>query len=461
MSTSSVQSMSTVPVPGVSQSPFQHVAATAGLLFLFLVISRTPDFIGVSGVALAVGLAALTAVALSGGVASAITSKAGLFLSAFTVWLCVCLVFSVWKGGSFHLLKETWSRTVLAFVIVGGSLFTVAQLRKAMYTTAAAAVAMLMFAVLFASGASGRLAFHQGTLSNPNELAAYLLLTVPFCLFVFLESKKMVVKIAMILVTLMLLGMTLRTGSRSGLVNIGVLGIYLFFRASVPKKFLIAVASVVMMIASPLYLPDSVLARFRTIFSSEQPGAKSTSEDPQDRQGDFAAGSTESRSYLIRKSIEVTFANPLFGVGPGMFAVAASDIAKEEGNRALWQQTHNTYTQVSSETGIPGLMIYLGLMFAIFRATRFPPQWTKMADPEIQFLNNVAFSLRLALISFCGGAMFGSLAYGMQLPLLAALAETLRRVVVSKSVQLNASAPTWIPRAAAPGLRLAAPRVKA
>ena len=82
----------------------------------------------------------------------------------------------------------------------------------------------------------------------------------------------MVVKIAMILVTLMLLGMTLRTGSRSGLVNIGVLGIYLFFRASVPKKFLIAVASVVMMIASPLYLPDSVLARFRTIFSSEQPG---------------------------------------------------------------------------------------------------------------------------------------------------------------------------------------------
>lgn len=392
---------------------------------------------------------------------SAISSKAGLLLSAFTVWLCVCLLFSVWKGGSFHLLKETWSRTVLAFVITGGSLFTIAQLRKAMYTTAGAAAAIVMFGFLFASAESGRLAFHRGTLANPNELAAYLLLTIPFCFFVFWDSKKVIVKMAMVLVTLLLLAMTLRTGSRSGLVNIGILGFYLFFHASVPKKILMVVASLIMMIASPLYLPDSVLARFRTIVGSEQTAIKSGAEDPEDRQGDFAAGSTESRSYLLRKSIEVTLANPLFGVGPGMFAVAASDIAKEQGDRALWQQTHNTYTQVSSETGFPGLIIYLAFIVAIFRATRLPPQWAKMSDPEIQLLNNVALSLRLALISFCGGAMFGSLAYGMQLPLLAALAESLRRVIVSKSVQLNTTAPMWVPRATAPGLRWAAPRVKA
>ena len=165
------------------------------ILFLFLAVSRTPDFIGVSGVALFVGMAALNAAGMTGGIARALTSKAGLFFSAFTVWLCVCLVFSVWKGGSFHLLKRPGAESLLAFVIVGGSLITVDQLRKAMYIMALAAVAILVFAVLFASAASGRLAFQAGEhWPIQTTLAAYLLLTVPFCFFVFLQSKKVAVK---------------------------------------------------------------------------------------------------------------------------------------------------------------------------------------------------------------------------------------------------------------------------
>jgi O-antigen ligase len=438
----------------MSESPFQALAAGASILFLFLAVSRTPDFIGVSGVALFVGMAGLIATGMTGGVARAFTSKAGLYLSAFTVWLCVCLLFSVWKGGSFHLLKDTWSRSLLAFVIVGGALITVEQLRKAMYIMSLAAGAILVFSVLFGSAASGRLAFSRGTLANPNALAAYLLLTVPFCFFIFLQSKKIAVKAAASLITLMLLAMTLRTGSRSGLVSIGILGAYIFFSASVPKKLLMTALAVAMVISSPFYLPNSVLARFRTMVGDEAP-VSSGGEDDQDRQGDFAEGSTHSRSYLLRKSIEVTISNPLFGVGPGMFAVASSDLAKAEGDPALWQQTHNTYTQVSSETGLPGLVIYLGLVLAILNATRIPPWAT--SDPEFLLLSNTAFTLRLSLIAFCGGAMFGSFAYGMELPLLAGLAETLRRVVESRKQQVQvASVPrprVQVPLPLRPALR--------
>ena len=91
-----------------------------------------------------------------------------------------------------------------------------------------------------------------------------------------------------------------------------------------------------------------------------------------------------------------------------MFAVASSDLAKAEGDPALWQQTHNTYTQVSSETGLPGLVIYPWLDIPDSRATRMPLSG-KQSDPETQLLNNTAFALRMALISFCGGALFGSL----------------------------------------------------
>ena len=300
-----------------------------------------------------------------------------------------------------------------------------------MYIMALAAGAILAFSVLFASSTSGRLAFSPGNLSNPNALAAYLLLTVPFCFFIFLQSKKIAVKALASLVTLMLLGMTLRTGSRSGLVSIRDLSAYIFFSASVPKKILMATLSIALMISSPLYLPDSVLARFRTLMGQEAQISSGGDED--ERQADFAEGSTHSRSYLLRKSIDFTLANPVFGVGPGMFAVASSDEAKAEGDPALWQQTHNTYTQVSSETGLPGLAIYLGLILAILNATRMPA-WAK-TDPEFSLLHNTALTLRLSLIAFCGGAMFGSFAYNMELPLLAGLAETLRRVLESRKHQ--------------------------
>ena len=125
----------------------------------------------------------------------------------------------------------------------------------------------------------------------------------------------------------------------------------------------------------------------------------------------------------------------------------------------MWQQTHNTYTQVSSETGVPGLLIYLGLIFSIFRGTRIQP-WVKPSDPDIRVLRNVSFTLRLSLIAFCGGALFGSLAYGMHLPLLAGLAETLRRVMAAKRYKLPAPAPAWTPRKTQP-LPWAAPRIKA
>ena len=86
-----------------------------------------------------------------------------------------------------------------------------------------------------------------------------------------------------------------------------------------------------------------------------------------------------------------------------------------------------------AETGLPGLAIYVGLILAILNATRMPA-WAKM-DPEFSLLRNTALTLRLSLIAFCGGAMFGSFAYNMELPLLAGLAETLRRVLESRKHQ--------------------------
>ena len=55
--------------------------------------------------------------------------------------------------------------------------------------------------------------------------------------------------------------------------------------------------------------------------------------------------------------------HPIFGVGPGIFTVGEADLAKSEGQAAQWHVSHNSYTQVSSEMGIPGLLLYLAALW--------------------------------------------------------------------------------------------------
>ncbi len=57
--------------------------------------------------------------------------------------------------------------------------------------------------------------------------------------------------------------------------------------------------------------------------------------------------------------------HPLFGVGPDQFAAAVSQEAAGDGQQVPWLGTHNTYTQVSSECGIPALIFYVAVIGAL------------------------------------------------------------------------------------------------
>lgn len=76
----------------------------------------------------------------------------------------------------------------------------------------------------------------------------------------------------------------------------------------------------------------------------------------------------ENRRLLLKESIAVTLRRPIFGVGVGNFPVYVNGMNKEEGRlKEAWHGTHNTYTQLSSETGIPGLAIFIGILVVSWR----------------------------------------------------------------------------------------------
>ena len=70
-----------------------------------------------------------------------------------------------------------------------------------------------------------------------------------------------------------------------------------------------------------------------------------------------AYGSAEQRQHLFWRSLEVTLEHPLFGVGPGNFPIISDS----------WLVTHNSYTQMSSEGGIPALVLYVMVLWAGFK----------------------------------------------------------------------------------------------
>ena len=113
------------------------------------------------------------------------------------------------------------------------------------------------------------------------------------------------------------------------------------------------------MAVTMLFVPGEVLNRFTTIFESgeeEQP----TVDNP--------TGSTEGRLAVLRRSLIVTMTRPVTGVGMGQFPDYEDFLARQEGRRkGSWVGTHNTYTQISSETGIPGLLLFVAVLFVAYR----------------------------------------------------------------------------------------------
>src|ERR1022692_2114887 len=102
----------------------------------------------------------------------------------FTVCLCVCTPFSVWRGGSFRMLRESWAVSLFSFVIIASSVQGLEQCRKILYSFAAATIFIESLALLMGRVQQGRVALLGGTLGNANDLAMMMLMGVPFCLFV-------------------------------------------------------------------------------------------------------------------------------------------------------------------------------------------------------------------------------------------------------------------------------------
>jgi hypothetical protein len=363
---------------------------------------------------LVTGFIGLCVVLITGTFTRLIKHKLAFFLLLFTGWFIACVPMSVWPGGAFQVLVGDWQKALFTFFLAGGLIGDHRQYRKVLHALGYAVILLAVLALKANQMVLGRLIQAGTRYENPNDLAMILLAAVPFLGYMMVcpESKlrKIIAGVGMIPVLLAIA----RTGSRAALVGAAVMLSVVFLESNFANKMKLVIAATVVMVISAIMLPQDLQDRFFKVFGDEE-----------SIRTDAAIGSTYSRKMLLMDSITLTLRNPIFGVGPGMFPVAQDTLARERGEPVgNWHVTHNTYTQVSSECGIPGAILFMGAIVCAFSSLRRVER-TRQPGRDWENLRLMAKSVRISLWSFCAIGLFASVAYLAFFPILCGLAVTI------------------------------------
>jgi len=419
------------------ETPGANLVSKIGFYFLraylFLFFSRILDVTVPQLHLPAVCFACASLLALlSGGALRILFSPIGRVLIGLATWIGVAFCFSTWRGGSLDAVLATLQATALAAVLVALTR-TPRDCGALLKTLAFASLAAAFLGLVAGQEVEGRLSVTAGSLADPNEYAMSLLFGVPCWLYI-VKSGSLFTKLASVPCLGFIMLIFLRTGSRGGVIGLACMLGVLFLQATVRQKVLLVVASVFFFFIATLVLPHYITTRYTTLWTVD--ASEATSDEELERMTGADVGSALARRQLLLDALKLTAQHPLFGVGPDQFAYVNWSLKVKQGIHMHDFVTHNTYTQFSSETGIPGFVLYITILVFAFSALNRIRKLASMPSGLPPEVGDVATSMRLALTVLAACSFFLSIAYSPTIPVMLCLCGAL-----ALSVNLESYAP--------------------
>jgi O-antigen ligase len=413
--------------PGDS-SGFQRLGYLTLICYLFLIYSRIFDvkfsFLHIPGISYRIFLMMMF---LSRGFVPAMKHSIGKGMYFLTACFIMSVPFSIWRGGSMEYLVNAWLPAFAIFLSTSGMLANFEQVRKAIFTVGYGLCVLSFIALIFGSTEeSGRLFLPNGKFSNPNEMAQALCMGLPLWFAMVQEWKSGLKKLAGAGVVFLMLLMISKCGSRGAMITMVVLVLMMFIRASAMGKMKLLMAGIVLFGIIVTFLPGRLLRRYQTMNTDDSEQGMVVSGDDYDAQmNESAVTSAQKRRDLLKRSIKYTFQHPLFGVGPGNFPVAEDADMRAQGFRkGTWQGTHNSYTQVSSEVGMPAALAYMFVIFMSYWRTMKLYKRTK-DDPRLSSIANCSLGINYCMLVYAVSVFFDYIAYTSMLSVFGGLAMAL------------------------------------
>lgn len=311
------------------------------------------------------------------------------YLVMLFVQLVICIPFAIYRGGSFNLVFLEFSEVVILTIILALTANTIERLWRLILIQSVGVITITLISlvndkVLESQGSFSRVTGAiGGAFENPNDLAVGIAIVFPFCFMFLLRSRGFVRKLLWTASLLLLARAVLMTYSRGGFLALAAGALFSLYEFGIRGKRwkLLAYVGVAVGLIFVSAGPANYGARIATIFSPDSD----------------VTGSSQQRREILITSLKTTAAHPIFGIGPGDFPIISG----------YWLVTHNTYTQLSAEAGIPALVLFLLIFGRSFKNINS----ARLSAPNDDRIQLLAGALRGATAAFLVGAIFASLAY--------------------------------------------------
>jgi O-antigen ligase len=385
---------------------FMHTAPVAELLDVYAHINVSEVLI--TGAILAVG------VVFTGRLDRFLEVPLARWWIALGVFLLLASVFGIYRRQSITFTLAYLIRFHSMPFLICAIATTIAHVRKIILWPGIASWCLIGICIFFGRYTESRFQIPGTTLENPNDLSFLLLFSSSYALLL-LFSRSILVRLLWVGTLPLMLYFVLRTGSRANFFTFLVaLGVVLLI---VPGKIKIALATFALMgaLALSLFIPAATWDRLTMV------SANAEQDLLYNPQLSSELGSQIARVELQKRAYQLALENPLFGVGPLMFAQGADEMVRREtGHKTAWQDAHNVYLQIAAEDGIPAALLYI-LSFVMCWKMNYSSYKASFHDARLREARAQSFCLALGTVIYAVGTLFCNFAYEAFWPVMVGL----------------------------------------
>lgn len=408
--TSTADSMPQAGATRLSLDPLRVCVA----LLIVVSVSRVQQAVHLVGllhpglllVAAIVGLMVMTRGAIAKG--PIFKSYPARVMIALGVMACASVPMAISVGASGKFILSEFSKVLLGafFVLMtvrnGRDLYTYLWA----YVLSTGILAFLaLFVIRMSATNSGLLRLADDFSYDANDIGSVMIVGLAIALLVYQVASKRG-KIVVGGVLLMVGAALAKSGSRGaflGLVVVGGMVLVMLKQISAAKRvgFVAAV-----MIALAVAAPAGYWDQMGTILSPKE---------------DYNWTAPTGRKAVFMRGIGYMMRNPITGIGIGNFMRAEGTLSDRAQNYQVglagvkWSAAHNSFLQTAAEMGIPGLLLFVALIFGSTLKLRsmhrrMPNAWER-GSPDQRLLFMATQYLPVAMLGFAVVGFFVSFAY--------------------------------------------------
>ena len=363
--------------------------------------------------ALALGSAVFSGVLFRGP--SIFAERQGKLYMALFLVMILSVPFSLYVGLSFKFLFTAYIVIVAHFFLFLKLVDSIQKLAVLLFVTCLGSGIYAAISVKTGNIVDGRLFF--GDMFDPNDLAFFALSFLPLNLLFITGENPLWKRAAGLLCFAVSLLMILLTGSRGGLLAVGLVGLLLLFRKTqtitVSMKF-VAVG----LVLAILSVSTLNVERYATMLNLKE---------------DYNVHGEEGRLFLWSIGMRAMLKKPLTGVGVMCFPNAVG-LERETGTgeSQAWETAHNSIIQIGTETGLVGLILFLLISLNVLRI--FNKARKEAASDLLVKISEMGFA---GFVGLFASGMFLSQAYSIYWAMYVAISAVASRLLSRQQALLN------------------------